>query len=98
MKIKYYHYRRVMGWPDEVFTRRWNRSLGLPQLAIDERLMPTGGETWAVAVSDDGSNYFAAANAMCSKKDNYCYKTGREIAKERLLKNLVDKGYDISNL
>jgi hypothetical protein len=49
--------------------------------------MPTtrGGVTEAVAVVNyGGESYEIVARAVCRNDENFCYKIGREVAKERL--------------
>lgn len=49
------------------------------------KLLPTGGET-DVVIYKDGLP-IAHGIALCSRKDNFCYKTGYKLALERALKN-----------
>lgn len=46
------------------------------------RPMSRGGHTVAYYIEDDG--LIRAADAHCSKKDNFCYRTGRMVAVQRL--------------
>lgn len=54
---------------------------------IEEPPMPSGGATEATIVDPEG-NIVAADYALCSYRDNYNKKLGRNIAIGRALKNM----------
>lgn len=53
-----------------------------------------GGFTCAEIRTPDGEEFVAYAE--CSLKDNFCKRTGRQIAINRLLKTMLEEGYNYS--
>ncbi len=53
-----------------------------------EEILPTGGKTRCFLYLGAGINI--VGQATCSMSDNFCYKTGREIAYGRAMKKLKE--------
>lgn len=95
-KVSVAHYRLEPLQPGEFWMDGegcWHTSDLTHQRKIKEKgrkPYPRGGMTFVAITSPDGvtSNAYAA----CSMSDNYCKKTGRDIAIGRALKKLRDGG------
>jgi hypothetical protein len=101
--IRYTHARQLTFGPIEVqspasggyslvhnpiITTKWREP---KYYSIRLRLDPKGGETTAILVDADG-NEIERAIAVCSRKEHYNKKIGREIARGRLIKRLTLQG------
>ena len=71
------------GRPPQRLLKRYFRGDGFVE---GIKFPPTskGGETRCVMIAPDGERYFGSASCSCA--DNFCYRTGREIALGRASK------------
>lgn len=76
MKIKITHFR----WEDSK-----NGDLQPSFMLKGKKIKPQGGVTYAKVTDGDRTE---AGTAVCSAKDNYCKKIGRDIAVGRAIKQL----------
>lgn len=97
MKAKYIHYRIPDGnFPHDasyihpimlsVYNRKWQEFYN----PFDRQFkpFPRGGMTECVIYDTVGNRY--RGTAYCSLSDNFCYKTGRELAYERAYKCFLE--------
>jgi len=71
MKVMYRHY-RICLWAGLMYRNR--RGFHRPA--------PCGGMTHCAILDDDG-RVVSVGMSLCSLKDNFCYATGREVARDR---------------
>ena len=80
-EVRVFHYRPQLGGKTDLTYTRFEFKRRGRQPA------PTGGKTRVILTLADGREFWG--EARCSDRDNYCRKTGREIALGRALKEAL---------